>query len=130
MSADRYNVAAGNTGKYDQDAVVIDRVTGCVVERFPGDGGNATQRARRFAAIMNKAAAAGPIPEIERRNWDRRDDAWVAYVECDQELPREDGCGLLRRVVINGKIRECVDVESTQLARPIRAGEPIGLLLR
>ncbi len=39
MSADRYYVAAGNTGKYDQDAVVIDRVTGCVVERFPGDGG-------------------------------------------------------------------------------------------
>jgi hypothetical protein len=44
MREDLYYVVAGDTGKYAQDAVVIDRVTGQVVDRFLGDGGNATQR--------------------------------------------------------------------------------------
>jgi hypothetical protein len=58
-----------------------------VVDRFPGDGGNATQRAQRFATILNKAVAAGPIPEFECRNYDRRGGAWIAYVKWDRERP-------------------------------------------
>jgi hypothetical protein len=62
-------------------------------------------------------------------------DAWndkspMSSVECDRERPREAGRGLKGRVVINGAIRECVDVECTKLPWPIRPGEPIGLFLR
>jgi hypothetical protein len=107
---------------------VVDRQSGRPVEHAQG---LSEERARRIADLMSRAEHAGPTPEFDGLFGWMPDDRGrtIAHVECDR-LRERAAPGIAGPIKINGRSYECVDVLAGTLpGRPIRPGEPIGLVL-